>query len=250
MLLDGYVDGELDLVRSLEMEQHLKACRLCAIAHQNQLSLKSVIAGSSLSYSAPEGLHRRVMASLPVTDVVTDAPRRRSLPWFRGYLVPAAAFAVLVLFGWMAMRGVLRPAHDDFLAEEVVASHIRSMMVTHLEDVASTDRHTVKPWFNGKLDFSPTVTDLASSGFPLIGGRLDYLDHQPVAALVYRRQKHIINVFVWPATSSGSDSSRPVTMRGYHLVHWNEGGMSYWAVSDLNTMELGQFARLLQADNH
>jgi anti-sigma factor RsiW len=132
------------------------------------------------------------------------------------------------------------------VAEEIVASHIRSMQAGHLLDVESTDQHTVKPWFDGKLDFAPPVVDLATQGFPLVGGRLDYMDHRNVAALVYQRQKHFINVFIWP--QEGKDTTLPEvqTIQGYNLLFWSHGGMVFCAASDLNVTELRQLAELLE----
>ena len=121
-------------------------------------------------------------------------------------------------------------------------------MPGHLMDVISTDQHTVKPWFNGRVDFSPPVNDFAADGFRLVGGRLDYLDGRPVAALVYQRRKHIVNVFVWPA-ADGSQSAVEITAHdGYNLLHWRRGGMNYWMASDLNAQEMGDFARLLRGE--
>jgi anti-sigma factor RsiW len=133
------------------------------------------------------------------------------------------------------------------MAEEVVSSHVRSLMASHLVDVSSSDRHVVKPWFAGKLDFSPSVVDLIDHGFPLIGGRLDYLDKRPVAAVVYQRREHVINLFIRPAAHDADAVRTPVTTQGYHLLSWTRAGMTYVAVSDLNTNELLEFVRLVQA---
>ena len=130
----------------------------------------------------------------------------------------------------------MRPRVD--VAQEIVSSHVRSLIGTHLLDVPSTDQHNVKPWFNGKLDYAPDVKDFVAEGFALAGGRVDYIDHRPVAALVYKRREHVINLFEWP---SGSALSSPSGVNGFNLVAWNRAGMDYWAVSDLNAGELGQF---------
>ena len=133
------------------------------------------------------------------------------------------------------------------MLDQVVESHVRSLLVDHVADVASSDRHQVKPWFNGKLDYAPEVDDFASQGFPLIGGRLDYVNHRPVAAMVYGRRKHVINLFCWPETSDTSAAIQQFERQGFHLAHWNNSGQDFWAVSDLNAAELQQFAQLVQA---
>ena len=135
----------------------------------------------------------------------------------------------------------LRPTSDQFLATQLIASHVRSLMADHLTDVASSDQHTVKPWLDTKLDFAPPVVDLSAEGFPLIGGRLDYLDNRPVAALVYGRRKHFINLFVWPAASNESKAPKTITREGYQLLHWADPDFNYWAVSDVNVNDLQTF---------
>jgi anti-sigma factor RsiW len=155
-----------------------------------------------------------------------------------------AAAAVIVLALVPLLRG---PSTQEILAQQVLSSHIRSLMPQHLTDVSSSDQHTVKPWFNGRLDFSPPVADFAKEGFPLVGGRLDYVDNRPVAALVYGRRKHFINVFVWPSASKIDAGTKDMTLQGYNLVQWTKSGMTYWVVSDLSKSELDEFVRQVRS---
>ena len=241
-LIDGFVDGELDLVRSIELERHLHDCPVCSAVHQDRATLRAAMRTDALRYRAPAGLAKRVHAALVERDRGEEAPRK----WIPGWLVAqwpsAAATAVaLVLVAMWWVRPVETP-----LGREVVESHIRSMMASHLTDVLSTDQHTVKPWFAGKLDFSPPVRDLSAEGFRLIGGRLDYLDHHPVAAVVYGRNQHVINVFVWPVT--GADRSmHAAALQGFNTIDAVRSGMAYWLVSDLNRGELEQLGERLIA---
>jgi anti-sigma factor RsiW len=238
-LIAAYVDGELDLVNSLAVEEHMAGCPSCARMREGQREWHAALSGKSgdLYYQAPASLKRSVRAS------IASKERRPFLAgWFRpARWVPAlATVALAVVF----IGGIvyLRPQPEKAIAAEVASAHVRSLMAAHLLDVPSSDRHTVKPWFAGKLDFSPAVPDLGDKGFPLIGGRLDYIQGRSVAALIYQRNKHVINVFVWP----GESGSGALTVSGYHLVHWTASGMTYWAVSDLNEAELKDFSAFLR----
>jgi anti-sigma factor RsiW len=236
------VDDELDLVSVIALEQHLQTCARCAQVYKNQQTLRAAIRGNGLYATAPAALQQRIQASVRQASADAHPPRVLRWPW----LGVAAALACVAILAWGLSRASLAPAADDRLAVEVVAGHVRSLMADHLADVISSDRHTVKPWFNGKLDFSPTVEDLASQGFPLTGGRLDYLDGRPVAALVYQRQRHVINLFIWPASQPGAAATTAEMSQGYNLIHWTKAGMTYWAVSDLNADELQEFVQLIQ----
>ena len=182
-----------------------------------------------------------------------------------GWAVAGVAFAMLALVVLNGSPGLWRTfrngapfgngallgngAEADVVAREVLTSHLRSLMPGHLMDVISTDQHTVKPWFDGRIDFSPPVNDFAADGFRLVGGRLDYLDGRPVAALVYQRRKHIVNVFVWPASDGSQSAVESTAHDGYNLLHWRRGGMNYWMASDLNAQEMRDFAHLLRGES-
>jgi anti-sigma factor RsiW len=238
-LIHGYLDGELDLVRNLEIEQHLLSCSLCSRAVQNQKTLRSAMAAGPLYYRSPANLQDRLLAALR-----KENKSQRSA-WFkqRNWLGAGASLAAAALLAFILVPIFTQPSADDMLAQEAISAHVRSLMASHLTDVSSSDRHTVKPWFNGKLDFSPPVTDLTDHGFPLLGGRLEYLADRPVAALVYRHQQHLINLYVWPAKQDEAQKTK--TRQGYNLIHWAKSGMTYWAVSDLNEAELQEFALLI-----
>jgi anti-sigma factor RsiW len=163
------------------------------------------------------------------------------MPW--NWLALAAAIALAAFVASSFLPKLRQPGADQFLATELIASHVRSLMADHLTDVASSDQHTVKPWLDVKLDFAAPVVDLLGDGFPLIGGRLDYLDNHSVAALVYQRRKHFINLFIWPTTPADSKEQKMVEREGYHLVHWADGDFTYWAVSDVSVGDLQTFQR-------
>jgi anti-sigma factor RsiW len=212
--------------------------------YKNRQALQAVIRTDSLYQKAPAHLQKRIQSSL------RRANRPRSI--FRitplRLLGVAAALLIAVMTTWSLINGLSAPSVDEPLAQAVLSSHIRSLMVNHLVDVTSTDQHTVKPWFDGKLDYSPPVVDLAQQGFPLVGGRLDYLNDRAVAALVYKRRSHFINLFIWPSTSTFAPEGKvtAVTRQGYHLITWTKSGMTYWAVSDLEESELQEFVQLVQ----
>src|SRR5215475_5270274 len=235
-MLHPYVDGELDLLTARETEQHLRNCADCCAVEQAVRALRETVANSQPAYRVPSRLRKNVRAALR-----REAKTRILSPWVVFATGAACAFIVLgaVLFQ------TTRVSRNNSLVNEVVADHVRSLLATHLVDVASSDQHTVKPWFDGKIDFAPDVHDFAANGFPLVGGRLDYLDGKSVVALVYHRNKHPINLFITPAIGSRDSSPVSFTRRGYNLLSWVHRDMRYWAVSDLNETELKQFASLI-----
>jgi len=236
--LQAYFDGELDVTHSLDVEAHLHECAECARSYDGLKALRQSLRSDELRYQLPAGLETRIKSA--VRSEARERTKRFSWRW----LIPAfsAAILLIVFAGYLLTRS----RTDDLVAGEIVSSHVRSLMTSgHLIDVPSEDPHTVKPWFDGKLDFSPPVKDLTAGGFALIGGRLDYIANRPVAALIYQRREHQINVFVWP---SAVGDAKPVAevRQGYNLIHWTKSGMTYWAISDLNLAELRDLAEQLQ----
>jgi anti-sigma factor RsiW len=239
-LLHAYVDGELDLANTLETERHLQSCADCRGTEKAIRELRSALTTDATAYRAPAHLRRNVRAALRRE---AKSSRQTLSPWLM--FATGAAFAAVILgFAFFQMT---RAARTDAIVDQVVANHVRSLLAAQLVDVVSSDQHTVKPWFDGKIDFAPEVRDLAANGFPLVGGRLDYLDGKTIAALVYHRNKHPINLFITPATSSSSTSPTAMNRRGYNVLSWTNNGMHYWAVSDLNQAELREFTELLRA---
>jgi anti-sigma factor RsiW len=242
-LIHGYADGELDLVQGLEIERHLQECPSCAGALAGLQSVRAAIRDNPPYFQAPPGLARRVRSSLREAGPAA----RPALLGARRLLAVTASAALIAAAGWGLARVLPARPDDADPTRELVASHVRSQMLpSHQFDVESTDAHTVKPWFEGKLDFAPPVKDLAAQGFPLIGGRLDYLRDRPVAALVYRRRKHPIDLFIWPSPPGPEAAPARATRQGYHMVGFSHSGMTYWAVSDLNEPELEEFVRLIR----
>jgi anti-sigma factor RsiW len=242
-LLDTYLDGELDPVRSLEIDQHLQGCARCSQSYSDRQAFHKAVKTESLYFKAPSDLHRRIQRSLREAARAETPSRWFSPSWIK-MAAPLAVAALVVVLLIPVIKG---SSSDELLTQDVVASHIRSLMANHLADVPSSDQHTVKPWFNGKLDFSPPVSDLAKQGFPLVGGRLDYLNNRPVAALVYKRDRHVINVFVWPSDKDTEASGPIKTQQGYHVIRWASAGVNFWLVSDLEASQLAQFADLLKS---
>ncbi len=246
-ILGAYGDGELDAVRKAEVETHLQQCSACSKIVAQDRAVAEAVALGARRFEAPAELQEQVMANLRAEGTerrVLDFPQKHKLTvWAIAAVLLMGSFVAGVMISRRAAGG------DNILAEQIVASHVRSLMATHLADVASSDHHTVKPWFDGKLRFSPPVVDLAAEGFPLVGGRLDYFDQHSVAALVYRRDKHIINLFVWPTneTHESPPKGNTSSIDGYHLVRWAAADMSFCAVSDVELGELQQFATLVRA---
>jgi anti-sigma factor RsiW len=242
-LIHAYIDGELDLMKSLEMDQHLQGCSACSQVHQNLQAVRTAIRESSCYLLPPSDLQKRVQRLVRGVDQANSV--RRSLR--RRWLAVAASLVFVASAAWALSYVVPIRAPDGFLTQELVASHVRSQVLPgHRVDVESSDQHTVKPWFEERLDFAPSVPDLKDQGFDLVGGRLDYMDNRLVAALVYQRRKHFINLFIWPTTPGKDAAAQTVTRQDVHLVHWTKSAMSYWAISYLNERELQEFGRLIQ----
>jgi anti-sigma factor RsiW len=243
-LIHAYMDGELDLVRNLEIEKHIRDCQSCLREYKNYKALKSAMSSGSLYFKPSAGLKRRIQSAVRKEEGKTEIMPRMA-PW--RWLSIAASMALVTVVIWTLVPVLTSHFGDDSLTQEIISGHVRSLMADHLTDVPSSDQHTVKPWFNGKVDFSPPVKDLANNGFPLIGGRLDYIGNKPVAVLVYKRQKHFINLFIWPSTRGSNVGEKMVMRQGYNLIHWTKSGMTYWAVSDLNKSELHEFVQAVQS---
>jgi anti-sigma factor RsiW len=238
------VDGELDLMKNLEIDQHLQDCSACATAHAKLQALRSAIKEGAPYFQAPSGLQNRICSSVYKARTAEPTTLVRPPRW----LAIAASLLGVLIAGWGLVYIVTgRAARVDSDERFVLASYVRSeMLPAHRLDVESSNQHTVKPWFVGKIDFAPLVPDLTEQGFPLIGGRLDYLDNKKVAVLVYQRRQHIIDLFVWPSAAGAEATARAQALQGYHLLHWSQAGMTYWAVSDLNPTELQEFVHQVQ----
>lgn len=237
-LLPAHVDRELGLLEAMEIERHLQTCPRCQAEYGEQLALRAAISRDVTYFNVPSDLVSRINVALPSAPLRASPPAKPIWNWSG----MGAVLVSMIAVAWSVSLYLALPSADDRLADEVISSHVRSLLTGHGADVASSDRHTVKPWFNGKLDFSPPVYDLTTEGFPLVGGRLDYLDHRPMAVLVYRHRQHIIDLFVAPVTGDRKDvSPQSLSRQGYHIIHWAHGGMALWAVSDVEPAQLSKF---------
>jgi anti-sigma factor RsiW len=240
ILLHALLDRELDAGHARDVEAHVANCRRCASQLTAYRDLRTRLAGAELRYQAPADLRRRVMQRMSARRSL-DADRRSLLKGFAFGSVLSGALAAGVVMV------VLRNDRDQRIAGDVVSAHLRSLQADHLTDVQSTDQHTVKPWFNGRLDVAPPVVDLTAQGFTLIGGRLDYIEGKPVGALVYKRRAHVINLFVVQASLAGRFAAHAETIRGFNVRRWSSGGLEFWAVSDINSEELQEFEQRFRA---
>ncbi|NIX77515.1 anti-sigma factor family protein [Microvirga terricola] len=247
VLLHGHLDEELDAANTLQLENHLRTCAACADEYQRLKKLQAALRQDGLRYRASDALHARIMGAL---DSATAAPVTPTIfRWWqhlwrdRRLGLPAAAFAAGLAVA------LIVPRQPPNLEQELVSEHIRSLQANHITDVTTSDQHTVKPWFTGRLNFSPPVVDLASEGFALTGGRLDYIAGRAVAALVYKRREHLVNLFIWPSEKSelGAERAQSTVNNGYNTLHWSGNGMTFWAISDLSSTELEEFMHRFQA---
>lgn len=243
--IDALLDGELDPKNDAEVREHLEGCPTCKQRYEAKRALSTNMRSLELGYTAPESLRARIAAALeaeatggvpgaPTSNVVPlNAPAPREARRGRGRWLVFAGWPVALAASAMLATVLLQQRTQ--VAGDIVAAHVRSLQVDHLSDVVSSSHHTVKPWFAGKIDFSPPVPDLSSLGFELVGGRLDYVEHRPAAALVYRKHGHIINVLV---TREGAGLPRSARAQGYSLRSWKQAGLSFVAVSDIDPLEL------------
>jgi anti-sigma factor RsiW len=231
-VIDAYIDDELTALDASAVSAHVEACPACAQSVADRQALGRLIRGVPY-YVAPNAVRARVVAK-------SDRSRRRTqtLAWAAGILLAAS-------LGVTAAHTLGLYRTTETVAQNVVENHVQALREQRLVDVRSSDQHTVKPWFLGKLDYAPTVDDLASAGFPLAGGRVDQIGGRTVAVLIYQRRQHPIAVFVWPEKDTRTLASDSQTVQGFHVRHWTANGMSFWAVSDLNVAELDEFAKRL-----
>jgi anti-sigma factor RsiW len=248
VLLHALIDGELDAGHARDVEAHAAGCSACAERLASFRAMHEAVSGAALKVSAPAHLRSRIEASLAAPAKTNTTVQRFFRPSRRGFFggfalgsaLSAAIAASLVL-------AVMRNDQQQTIADEVVSAHIRSLQAGHLMDVETSDQHTVKPWFNGRVDVAPPVVDLTAEGFTLLGGRLDYVDGEPVAAIVYQRRKHLINLFVAQRLGTRHGGALSEAIQGYNVRHWSQDGLDFWAVSDLAGDELNEFVQKIEA---
>jgi anti-sigma factor RsiW len=246
ILLHALLDGELDAGHARDVERHLADCRSCAAQLDAYRALGRAISAAQLRYAAPMSLRRRIEAALPpIPAAARRTANRRSV--LKGFVMGTALSTAMAA---SLMVAVFRADQDQHLLGDVVSAHVRSLQGEHLTEVQTSDQHTVKPWFNGKLDISPPVVELTAQGFTLIGGRLDYLDGRAVASIVYRRRKHVINLFVAEGAPSQHERAKLETIQGFNILRWAAGGLEFIAISDINSEELQEFFDKFDAGLH
>ena len=247
-LADAYLDGELPPASRAEIDAHLAGCPACRAEIEANRAFIARLKADVSYFEAPPGLAARLaqrLGSEPAGTVVRLSPAPKRESFWRPMALAASFVLAVLLSGGVGYMSSL-PVSGDRITQEVVDSHVRSLLAGHLTDVASTDQHTVKPWFNGHLDTAPPVKDFAAQGFPLIGGRLDYIDHRPVAAMVYRHGLHPINLFVWADPSQSLGQPAVTSRQGYNIRHWVEGDLTYWLISDVEAGALANLETLLR----
>jgi anti-sigma factor RsiW len=248
ILLHALIDGELDAGHAREVEAHIATCPSCAAELAAYRQMREAMGKANLRFTAPASLRQRIDAVLPkaapapvASNVVPLASRRSVL---RGFALGSALSA---LAATLVVGIIVRNDDQQLIESEIVSAHLRSLQPNHLIDVVSTDQHTVKPWFNGKLDVSPPVIDLTAQGFTLIGGRLDYVDARAIGAVVYKRRAHVINLFVAQTSSTARKPAKIETIQGFNIRRWSDRGLNYWAVSDIGADELAEFGDKFEA---
>ena len=243
-LIHGYVDDELDGLQTAEVERHINQCENCKLDYRSHMTLRSSFQHTSLYYRAPTDLKKSIRASLEKEAGVEVTPRAFLWRW----VLAGVTLAILAIGAiWNVVPLFVHSASEDLLVQEIVADHIRSLqMPNHQSEVSSSDRQTVKSWFNSKITFSPPVKDFVDQDFRLYGGRLDYLNNKTVATLVYQRNLHYITLYVWPAQVQRPTVEVTTRRQGYNLIYWTSSGLNCWAISDLNNAELRDFAHLVQ----
>ncbi len=243
ILLHALLDGELDAGHARDVEAHLEGCPRCGAQFRAHREMQQAMSAAQLRYTAPMSLRRRIEMTLP------SAPRRASSrrSVLKGFVMGTALSTAMAA---SLVVAVFRTDQDQRVLGDIVSAHVRSLQANHLTDVQTSDQHMVKPWFNGKLDIAPPVVDLTAKGFMLLGGRLDYIDGQAVASIVYRRRKHVINLFVTQGAASESHAAKLQTMQGYNIRRWTAQGLEFFAISDINGEELQEFVEKFDAALH